>query len=148
MSLLETFSIPVGLILCKLLAGNIFKPINFLFFMGYVSMYTIVIMFYKCQIQSPETPSPKDDKIKGKPVPDYTKFWKAVFPVFIWGMISVILPYLIKFNFPPQILGILLLVSSTIGLYVVGLVGYNSALRFTAIPECYPSLLDGFLGIF
>jgi hypothetical protein len=128
---IESIIVPVGIVLCKSVAGNLYKPLNFLLFIILATIYTVLIMLYRCRLKTPK-----------KPEIQYSKTWLALVPLLIWGVIGLALPY-IKFKIPPQILMILIAVTSSIGLYIISFIAYNGALKYTVIPQCYPeTILD------
>jgi len=137
MESLVTAVIPV--VIYKLTGGTSHAK-NFAIFMLSMFVVTILIMFYRCKIASPP------DNNGNKPSVEISKTYIALIPIFIWALSVFLFPYLIKFRAPIPVISIMIIVTSMLGLFIVSLFLYNSALRFGVVPQCYPSVIDQFFG--
>lgn len=122
------------------LAGGKRRILNIITFLSIMMGITVLVMYYRCKI------STKANNDGNKPDVDIKKAIIPMIPIIIWAILAFILPYLVKYNFPPPMLLVLLFVTGMLGLFIISLLFYTSAIRFSAVPQCYPSTLDQIFG--
>ena len=123
------------------ISGGTRKLQNFALFVAIMFAVTLSIMYYRCKVASPS-----DDK-GNKPEVNIYKAYIPLIPLFLWALAVYLFPYLVRFHAPIPIISVMILVTSLFGLFVVSLFFYTSAIRFGAVPQCYPSLVDQFFSV-
>lgn len=134
--MIESILISISPILAYKLAGGKRKLLSILIFISIMFAVTIAIMYYRCKIAT------EADKYGKKPDVDIKKSFIGMTPLLIWGFLAFILPYLVKYDFPPIISLVLLFVTGMFGLFIVSFLLYTNAIKYGAVPQCYPSTLD------
>ena len=138
---METVLIATAPVIAYKLSGGVFTIENFITFLTLTAVFTIIAIHYRCKYA---TPADKDGK---QPDYDLSKIYIALIPIILWSIALLSLPYLAKYGAPIPVISIMLVVTSIFGLFMVGVFFYTSSIRFGVIPQCYPSILDGFFSL-
>jgi hypothetical protein len=109
-----------------------------LIFLGVMTLYTLVFLLYRCKSKT------EADKEGKKPNVKLSKLFLAMLPLIIYVAVLFGLGTALQYSINPYILAGYSIGSTVIVTWLVSLLLYYPAVKLSH-PDCFPSMLKGFL---